>query len=251
MSGSTRAQSPLRHPRVRAALPWVATAVAGFGLAFLLVAVLLFPADDAPREVRVPSVMGLPFADAERRLKALGLVVTRGESRPSADVPKNAVVAQTPVAGETVNTGDAVVLDVSEGQENATTPALVGIPRDDAVKLLREARLELGEVTEQSSDTARGIVLSSSPAPGLGVPVGTRVGLVVSAGPVEISLPDVVGRQLGLARGTLEQLGLVVAPIEYDSLSSLPAGMVLAQTPAGGAPVAGGSTVTLRVSGRP
>jgi serine/threonine-protein kinase len=237
--------------RSRAALPWVVAAASGFLLAFVLVAWLLFPADDAPQEVRVPSVMGLPFPDAERRLNALGLTAALGEERSSPDVPRNAVVAQTPVAGETVNAGTEVVLDVSVGQQQATIPAVLGATREDAERLLREAGLELGDVREQPSPSGRGIVLGATPAPGVAVPVGTRVGVIVSAGPAELSLPDVVGRELNLARGTLEQLGLLLAPIEYDSLSALPAGTVVAQSPAAGSPIAGGSTVTLRVAGRP
>ncbi|MBC7896524.1 MAG: PASTA domain-containing protein [Cytophagaceae bacterium] len=72
----------------------------------------------------------------------------------------------------------------------------------------------------------------------------------MSAGPTELSLPDVVGRDLSTARGTLEQLGLSAA-VEFDSLSTLPAGTVVAQSPAAGTAIAGGASVTLRVSGRP
>ena len=237
--------------RGHAALPWVVSAGSGFLLAFGLVAWFLFPAGDAPQEVRVPSVVGLPYRDAERRLRSLGLDPSLGEERGSADVPKGAVVAQTPVAGEAANAGTRVVLDVSHGQDQATVPSLAGVSRDEAERRLRDAGLELGDVGEQTSDTARGIVLQASPASGVAVPAGTRVNVVVSAGPTRISLPDVVGRELDLARGTLEQLGLVLAPVEYDSLSALPAGTVVAQSPAAGSPIAGGSTVTLRVAGRP
>jgi serine/threonine-protein kinase len=239
------------HPRLRAWMPYLATGAFGFMLAFGLVAVLLFPADNAPQEVRVPSVMGLPIADAERRLRSLGLAVTLGEALESADAPKNTVVAQSPVAGETINAGDVVVLDVSQGQDRATIPAVVGMSRDEAERLLTESHLAMGEVAEQASDTARGIVLAASPAPGTAVPRGTQVNLLVSSGPVELSLPDVVGRDVSLARSTLEQIGLVLAPLEYDSLSSLAQGTVVAQTPAAGSSVTAGSPVTLRVSGRP
>ncbi|MGQ0646401.1 MAG: PASTA domain-containing protein [Gemmatimonadaceae bacterium] len=238
--------------RARAWLPYAVASASGFLLAFALVALVLFPSDDAPQEVRVPSVMGLPYPDAERRLKSLGLIVTLGAERESADAPRNAVVAQSPVAGDAVNVGAEIVLDVSAGQpQTIAIPAVVGVSRDEADRLLRAAGLTVGDVTEQPSDSARGLVLAATPAPGASVPAGTRVGLVVSAGPVELSLPDVVGRELGMARGTLDQLGLVVAPIEYDSLSSLPAGTVIAQSPAAGAAITAGSTVTLRVSGRP
>ncbi len=237
--------------KARKWLPFVVAATSGFLLAFALVALFLFPADDAPQEVRVPSVVGLPFTDAERRLKALGLVASLGQERPSGDLPKNAVVAQTPVAGETVNNGAEIVLDVSEGVARAAVPALLGLARDDAERALTAVGLALGDVTEQPSDSARGIVLAATPATGVAVPKGTRVAVVLSAGPGELSLPDVIGRDIDSARGLLEQLGLTLAPAEYDSLSSLPRGTVIGQTPAAGASITSGSTVTLRIAGRP
>jgi serine/threonine-protein kinase len=83
------------------------------------------------------------------------------------------------------------------------------------------------------------------------VPAGTKVSLVLSSGPNELTMPDVVGRDMGLARSLIEQLGLVLAPIEYDSLSTLGTGTVIAQSPAAGASLAGGSMVSIRVAGRP
>lgn len=237
--------------RAKAWLPYAIAAASGFLLAFGLVAMLLFPPDDTVQEVRVPSVMGLPYADAERRLRAMGLKVSLGAERASTDVPRNAVVGQTPVAGETVNAGTEVVLDVSQGQGRASeVPSLLGSSREDAEQRLTAAGLAVGEVSTVASDTARGIVLSTTPGAGQPVAAGSRVALVVSAGPTELSLPDVVGRDLPAARGTLEQLGLS-ATVEYDSLSSLPAGTVVAQSPAAGAAIASGARVTLRVSGRP
>jgi serine/threonine-protein kinase len=237
--------------RARRWLPFVVSGALGFVLAFAAVALLLLPADEAPQEVRVPSVVGLPYADADRRLASLGLKASRGRERPSADVPSNAVVAQSPLAGETVNAGAEIVLDVSEGVERASVPATVGLARTDAERVLREAGLALGDVSEQASDSARGVVLLSNPTAGMTVPRGTRVALVLSAGPGEVTLPDVVGRDGPSARGLLEQLGLQLAPLEYDSLSALPSGTVVAQTPAAGSAVANGSLITLRISGRP
>lgn len=249
--------------RARAWLPYFIAAASGFLLAFGLVAMLLFPPDDTVQEVRVPSVMGLPYADAERRLRSMGLRTSLGAERPSTDVPRNAVVGQVPVAGETVNAGTEIVLEVSQGQGRASAvPSLLGSSRGDAEQRLTDAGLALGEVSHVASDTARGIVLSTTPTAGQPVAAGSLVAIVVSSGPTElslpvvssgpteVSLPDVVGRDLPAARGTLEQLGLS-AKVEYDSLSSLPAGTVVAQSPAAGAAIAGGTRVSLRVSGKP
>lgn len=232
-------------------LPFAIAAASGFLLAFAGVAAVLLPGDTPEGDIKVPRVTGLPWVDAERRLAASGLRATRGKEVPSGDAPQNTVLAQAPAAGEDVARGTEVVLDVSEGVERVTIPALVGLSRDDAERILKEAGLSLGDLTEQPSDTARGTILVIAPAAGFTVPRGTRITATVSAGPAELAVPDVVGRDLAAARGLLEQLGFVLAPVEHDSLSTLARGTVIAQSPAAGSAAAGGSTITLRIAGRP
>ena len=231
--------------------PFIVAGASGFVIAFILVAALVFPADDAPQEVRVPSVLGLPFADAERRLMAVGLKTTLGERRFANDAPRSAVLAQNPVGGKRVNVGTEVVLDVSDGQQGVSVPTLNGLSREEAERALRDLGLDMGEVTEEASTVAKGVVLSARPVAGQTVPPGTHVALVLSAGSNELTMPDVIGRDASMARSLLEQVGLVLAPLEYDSLSTLAAGTVIAQSPAAGAKMAAGSMVSIRVAGTP
>jgi serine/threonine-protein kinase len=231
--------------------PFLITAIAGFLLAFALVTALVLPVDDAPQEVRVPSVLNLPLPEAERRLRAAGLEPTVGEHRFAADAPRSAVLAQNPVGGQRVNVGAEVVLDVSDGQEGAGVPVVVGLSREEAELALRNLGLDVGDVSQEPSNSARGVVLSSRPEAGTTVPVGTQVSLVLSSGPSQLTMPDVVGRDAGQARSLVEQLGLVLGPVEYDSLSTLAAGTVIAQSPAAGTSMASGGVVSLRVSARP
>lgn len=238
-----------RPAKLRRVLEFAVTALAGFALAYLLVAFVILPDDVAVSDVSVPGIVGLTQADAQRRLTALGLEVTIGESRFSADAPKSTVLSQHPLAGATVAPGSAVTLDISAGQQRATIPSLIGLSRRDAEGELRKGGLQPGKVISEPSDSARGLVLSTSPAEGQVVPHGTQVDLIVSAGPAQLTMPDVVGRDLQSANALLAQLGLSVAPAEFDPAALLPAGTVVAQTPAAGSAVAAGTTVTLRVAG--
>lgn len=226
-------------------------AAVAFGLAWALVAFLVFPDDGLPRDVVIPPVVGLPLADAQARLKAAGLESALGERRSSTTVPRSTVLAQDPAAGVPATRGDRVTLDVSAGQRRVTIPRLEGMSRDEADLALRRAGLEAGQVSERPSDDARGRVLASAPAAGQVVPEGSAINLVISAGPSELTMPDVVGRSPAEARAVLEQLGLIVGATETDSASTLPAGVVISQIPAAGSPVAPGSTVSIRISGRP
>lgn len=222
-----------------------------FALAWLIVAVLLFPDEGPAPNIAVPAVVGLRFAEAERKLSEVGLTAALGETQSSNTAPKQYVLAQTPAAGTTVGPEVVVTLDVSAGQVRTRIPKLAGMARDEALAALRTAHLELGQVVERPGDEARGTVVSSQPAAGQQVPQGTPVELVVSAGPSELRMPDVVGRELFEVRATLEQLGLRISETQYDSTSALPVGLVVSQVPAAGSPVTATAPITIRVSGRP
>jgi eukaryotic-like serine/threonine-protein kinase len=229
-------------------LAW--TALAGFVGAWLFVAFVLFPPGSSADAVSVPSVVGLTYDDAARRLSDSGLKASLGETRVSGEAPRSTVLSQNPQPGARLPRGDRVSLDVSAGQERSSIPKLIGLTRAQAEGALQKVGLAPGRVTEHADDHARGTVISTQPGVGQVVPVGTAVDLVLSAGPAELSMPDVVGRDLSEAKSTLEQLGLAVGAVAYDSTSTAPNGQVLEQTPAAGAQVAPGATVTLRVSGK-
>ena len=248
---------PDRMARLRA---WLASplvkrhliiAIVSFGIAWTIVAVLLFPDEGPAPNIEVPSVVGLRFEEAERKLSQVGLKVALGESQPSNTAPRQYVLAQTPAAGTAVGPEVIVTLDVSAGQLRTQVPTLVGLARDDALAALRNANLELGQVVDRPGDEARGTVMSSAPAAGQQVPQGTPVELVISAGPSELRMPDIVGRELLEVRSTLEQLGLRIGETLYDSTSALPVGLVVSQEPGAGSVITVNDFIRVRVSGRP
>ena len=222
-----------------------------FTLAWLIVALVLFPDTGPAPGVTVPSVIGLRFDEAERKLAESGLRAALGETQPSLTAPRRYVVSQTPAPGTAVGEKVVVTLDVSAGQVRAKVPTVVGLSRDDAIAALRAANLDIGQVIERPGPEARGTVLSSTPDAGQQIPQGTPVELVVSTGPSELRMPDVVGRELFEVRSTLEQLGLKIGQTEYDSTSALPTGLVVSQTPTAGSSVTSKDFITIRVSGRP
>jgi serine/threonine-protein kinase len=238
------AQSPLVKAHA-------AIAFASFSVAWLLVAVVLIPDTGPAPSAVVPPVVGLRFDEAERKLAEAGLKAALGETRPSLTAPRRYVLAQTPAAGTAVGPEVVVTLDVSAGQLRVAVPAVEGMSRDDAIAALRAANLELGQVIERPGSKARGTVLSSQPEAGQQVPQGSPVEIVVSTGPTELLMPDVVGRELFEVRAALEQLGLKIGETQYDSTSALPTGLVESQVPSAGSPVTASAFISIRVSGRP
>lgn len=95
------------------------------------------------------------------------------------------VISTEPAAGETVYTGDTVVIIVSKGTDEVQTtiPSIVGLPLYQAESLLEQSNLSVGEVTyDEDSDEEADTVISCSPKEDKKVDEGTSVDLVVAKG---------------------------------------------------------------------
>ncbi|MBR2406667.1 MAG: PASTA domain-containing protein [Clostridia bacterium] len=99
------------------------------------------------------------------------------------------------------------------------------------------------------SDTApKGTVIGQTPAAGEKVPRGTQITVIISAGPVEGTMPDVSGWKEEHARAYLEALGYNVGESLMLQASVFDKGMVEKSMPAAGTKVKVGDTVYLYVS---
>nr|MBA2313650.1 Stk1 family PASTA domain-containing Ser/Thr kinase [Actinomycetota bacterium] len=164
---------PEARERRRGAGFWLFLSVlilALFGLlAWLLLNNLL---DDEPtpqaQRVEVPNVVGDDIADARSTLESAGFEVS--ESRKSSTRNEGQVIEQDPGAGERVEEGSTIELTVSKGRAQVTVPLVTGVSEEDARAELEGAGLEVGEVTDESSDEVEeGLVLSQDPAEGMKV----------------------------------------------------------------------------------
>ena len=234
----------------RRAIPFMVAAAGGFLLAYLIVAFIIFPATLIPSDVKIPNVVGMRYSDASKRLRESGFAVARGESRYHADAPAGTVLGQNPVAGGVEPKGTEIVLDLSRGQRKAEVPGVIGMSQAQAEAVLQNAGLQVGEVSEREASLPRGQILASQPVAGERVALSSVVDLVISTGPATVEVPDVVGQAYADARSLLGQLGLKVGGVVTDSLSPMPVNTVLAQTPAAGQAVAGGTEVSLTIAGR-
>lgn len=237
---------------LRRFLPYLVAIVGGFGIAYLVVAFLLFPSGVIPNDVKVPNVIGLDYADAANRLEQAGFEASPGETRFHASAPKMTVLEQSPAAGSTDLVGATVTLVVSGGQRMGAVPNVVGLLEADAERTLTDAGFDVGDVQEQPSEQPLGEVIASRPAAGTQAPVPSSIGLVTSAGPSVVIAPDVVGRNFASARLLLEQVGLAVGDVQGDDgATPADAATVLSQSPAAGSQVARGSRINLQVGGPP
>jgi eukaryotic-like serine/threonine-protein kinase len=199
-------------------------------------------------QVQVPAVTDLLEEDAVAALEQANL--TPRIVRVFSQEPIGVVLAQNPQAGAEVLTGTQVRLNVSKGVEEIETPDVVNQPVEQAQQALADAGLKV-EVTEQPSDTVpEGAVISQAPQAGVPVAKNSTVRLVVSSGPEQPEVPNVINQSEGEARAAIQGLGLGVDVAEQSS-STIAAGNVIDQDPAPGTRVQPGSTVRIVVSSGP
>jgi beta-lactam-binding protein with PASTA domain len=89
------------------------------------------------KELTVPEIVGKDFAESEKELAALGLKIKRRADRPSTE-KINTVLEQLPKAGETVKTGQMILVVVSKaGVEGEEVPSSLkkDIESDDSEKI--------------------------------------------------------------------------------------------------------------------
>jgi serine/threonine-protein kinase len=233
--------------RARSLLPYFVTAAAGFALAYLIVALFIFPKQLVSSDTTVPSVIGMTYDEANRRLDREGFRVSTREQRYHPSAPQSTVLDQSPPAGSREPRGATIGLDLSRGPRFGEVPQVIGMAQAEAERLIEEAGLDRGIVTEAASEAPRGQVLASAPSAGARVAIPATVSLTVSTGPGAVEVPDVVGQSVSEARALLQQIGFRVRTRD-DSLSTTPAGTVVQQRPGPGASTRSGAVVTLTVS---
>lgn len=197
-----------------------------------------------PERYAVPALVGTPAADAEAALKAVMLTLGERTDVFSETVAEGVIIEISPAAGENLRRGEAVSIVVSKGREPIPVPSVAGQAVDAATAAIEEAGLKAAVVEAQYSDTvAAGRVISQSPSEGT-LYRGDTVTLTPSKGPQTVTMPNLVGKQLDVARKELEALGLKV---NVERVLGGYFGSVRAQSEAAGTQVRIGSTITLTI----
>ncbi|HEY2725456.1 MAG TPA: Stk1 family PASTA domain-containing Ser/Thr kinase [Pseudonocardiaceae bacterium] len=233
------------QPQSRRGIWILAAAVVAAVIALLL---LLFTDlfDSGPKPVTLPNVVGQPVVTAEQTLNAAGF---RTERNPVVSGPESVdrVIKMTP-AGQALP-GATIRLDVGTGPAQVEVPNLIGLDRGQAQASLQQVGLALSPDQRQQvvqNDSDIGHVIAQDPPAGRQVAKGAGVVITVGVPPEKVSVPDVVGTNVGQAQNNISRARL--APVVQQVDSSAPQGQVLSQSPQGGQEVATGTTVTLTVS---
>jgi eukaryotic-like serine/threonine-protein kinase len=198
-----------------------------------------------PGEGEVPDVVGQPEAEAKRELEDAGFRV-KSEREASSSVDAGDVIRSEPSPGLRAKVGSTVTIFVSRGPKMVSVPDVLNQSESSARSELRAANL-LVNVESEESDLPEDTVIEQDPSPGASVEEGEQVTIVVSEGPGDVSVPNVVGQSRESAVARLSALGLNIRIVEVETESQSEDGDVLDQVPSPGTNVPPGSDVTIDV----
>ena len=106
-------------------------------------------------EVKVPEITGKDFSESERELASLGLKIKKRADRFSDEAP-NTVIEQLPKTGETVKTGQLILVVTSKGQGGGDQPkTLKNITDEDDTEKIEEMISDKPKKPKANSNTNR------------------------------------------------------------------------------------------------
>ena len=132
-----------------------------------------------------------------------------------------------------------------------TVPELTGVERSDAFEQLQARDLKVRQREEPSSLIEANHVIVTDPPGGTVVEPGSFVLVILSTGEEVFTIPNVVDDTLETATARLETNGFVVGTVSSVFSDTVPAGIVIRQSPRGGSPADPGTAVDLDVSDGP
>ncbi|UCE06433.1 MAG: PASTA domain-containing protein [bacterium] len=225
---------------------------------YLLIDKIIMPAYTRHGQaIQVPDLTSLMYEDAREVLDRLDLRIVEEAKKfdPSNEFPIGVVMVQNPKPGSQVKKGRRIYVIVSKGEPTIEMPQLMGRSERNAIFMIKNLDLQLGEVRYEHSDIFphEGSVIDQSVPVAKEVKTGTTVDIVVSLGrfPDRFVVPNVVGRSLNDAKKIIIQAGLTVGEIQYQDEPDLLPETVINQSLNAEEEVSQGDTLHLLVSKLP
>ena len=205
-----------------------------------------------PQMVAVPTVEGLTQDAATTTITGAKLKLGTITQQTSNTVVAGKVIGQDPASGSSVAEGSPVNLVISSGPRMVAVPKVEGLTQDAATTTITGAKLKLGTITQQASNTVvSGKVISQNPASGSSMAEGFPVNLVISSGPQMVTVPTVEGLTQGAATTTIIEAKLKLGTVTQQTNNTVATGKVISQGPASGSSMAQDSPVNLVISSGP
>lgn len=203
-----------------------------------------------PVKVAVPSVESRTESEALQMLYDAKLrpQIKRVEHDT---IAKGTAIGTVPAAGSSLDLDSEITLNISDGPSAVKIPTtLPGRTEAAARDILRQAGLVGAPSTTMANSPTvpGGLVITTKPAPGQQVAVGSTVEIIVSTG--KVVMPELRGMTRAEAEAALKALGLPVVINEVENSQVAP-GKVTGQSDPLNALIDQGKTITVTVAKAP
>ncbi|WP_314557250.1 Stk1 family PASTA domain-containing Ser/Thr kinase [uncultured Parvimonas sp.] len=136
----------------------------------------------------------------------------------------------------------------NKATDNVKVPAVTGLDKDEAIKLLKEKKL-IAEVTEVDDDTVdEGFVIKQNPSENIDVKEGTIIKLTVSKVKGKTTVPNLSNIEESKVKAILEKSNLKLGEIKYTNDEKVDKNKVISQYPEFGEEVKKGTKIDIVVS---
>ncbi|MBM3664602.1 MAG: Stk1 family PASTA domain-containing Ser/Thr kinase [Actinobacteria bacterium] len=167
----------------------------------------------------------------------------RGKTKGGANRPAMWGIAAVIIAAIAV----ALALALTRGgSDMIAVPDVAGFDAPAASRAITDAGLTPTQRTRASDTVQLGVVIDTQPEAGTEVAKQSTVTILVSSGPAQVTVPNVIGKAVEDAQGTLEKAGFDVTTEQVASDKEI--GTVVRQAPRAGSQAGSGDTITLYVS---
>jgi serine/threonine-protein kinase len=257
---SRKTSSRVRTVRVIAAL-----------LALALIALGFITFSHKSSGLRIPlTIVGESFSQAKKDLNAAGFTALVRVNQVNQNVPNGVVISLTPGQGSTASKNQTITIYVSSDVNSLTVPMVAGqdVPTATTTLAGMNLKAEVSPTPIPSQDIHEGLVADTFPPFGTPINKNQKVILILSSGPSAdsstassnansssgtqnptgpVTIKNYVGKSSDQALNELNAAGVKVSSSFINS-NTVPAGLVVSQSPDGSFPVAAGSVVTLTIS---
>lgn len=205
-----------------------------------------------PSPVSIPAVTGLGVLEVQRQLEEALLVPGEVTEEFNDFVPRGEVLRLTDETGTNVPAGSQVLAGsvINIVASAGPIPPVAGLSVNDAQRLLQSVGLTgiVGGDGAFSDTVPEGFVVEIQTSDAEIIAPGSTVTLVVSRGPELVTLPNVVGDTIEVAKRKLEELGLeVTVSTDFpESEWGRDFARVTSTDPSAGQAVPAGTRVTVR-----
>ncbi|MGH2630120.1 MAG: Stk1 family PASTA domain-containing Ser/Thr kinase [Actinomycetota bacterium] len=199
-----------------------------------------------PHRADVPLLVGVPVDQARDRLSDLGFAVRIDDPVHSERIDDGLVLRMQPVAGASLERGEAVTLVPSLGAPPVRAPDVEGMTLERATTRLERVGLGIDVARRRyHPEIPEGSVIEQLDT-GM-VPADSTVEIMLSRGHAPVDVPRVAGSTEADATERLKAEGFAVV-VEESFSNGVDRGLVIGVAPKASSQIPYGSTVTIEVS---